>query len=81
MADVIFALAFSRVIFRFHSVLVSENLTSTIVGDDATTLELAEVVYCDDTFFPVMDREAWEEVSRTPGQTPGVSFVELHHCD
>lgn len=30
-----------------------------------------------DTFFPDFDRAEWKEVSREPGQTPGVVFTEL----
>jgi len=30
-----------------------------------------------DTWFPEWDREVWTEVSRTPGNTPGLVFTEL----
>ena len=30
-----------------------------------------------DTFFPDFDRNSWQELSREPGQTPGLVFTEL----
>jgi len=45
----------------------------------ATQLQLTEIDrdVPGDTFFPPFDRSAWEERSRVPGETPGVTFVVL----
>ena len=54
LADIIYALASSRVLDKFHSALSSEGLTSSIVGRDNLPFQLFEVAYCDDTAVPVV---------------------------
>lgn len=34
-----------------------------------------------DTFFPELQAAAWREVSREPGTTPGVTFVDLRRIE
>ena len=53
-ADIIYAMAFARVISRFHSALICEGLQSYITSASQPPLQLQEVTYCDDTAFPVV---------------------------
>ncbi len=54
LADIIYALASSRVLGKFHCALISEGLTSSIADRDNLPLQLLEVTYCDDTAVPVI---------------------------
>ena len=54
LADVIYALASSCVLGKFNCALISEGLTSSIVGRNNLHFQLLEVVYCDDTAVPVI---------------------------
>ncbi len=49
LVDIMYALASSRVLDKFHQALCSEGLSSSIVGNDQTPFQLCEVAYCDDT--------------------------------
>ena len=67
LADIIYAVASSRVLDKFHCALCSEGLSSSIVGRDNLPFQLFEVAYCDDTAIPV--------VSEAPHLVDKVSLV------
>ena len=53
-ADLVYALSFFRVLFRFYDALVSKGLVSSLSRHShAPSLELCDVDYCDDTVIPV----------------------------
>ncbi len=48
-ADIIFALAFSRVLFKFNDALDARGLRSSINSHVGPPIDLVDVDYCDDT--------------------------------
>ena len=53
-ADIIYALAFSRVLAKFNDALDAHGLRSSLVAHEGPPLDLVDVDYCDDTVVPVV---------------------------
>ncbi len=54
-ADIVYAMAFSRVMRRFQDTVSSESLESKIVFPSGQTHRISEVNYCDDSALPVIE--------------------------
>ena len=53
-ADIIYALAFSRVLFKFNEALGNKSLCSRLASHRGPVINLSEVAYCDDAVVPVV---------------------------
>ncbi len=53
-ADIMYALAFSRVLFKFNDALDARGLRSSLTSHGGPPLPLVDVDYCDDTVVPVV---------------------------
>ncbi len=53
-ADIIYALAFSRVLFKFNDALDAQCLRSKLCAHGGPPLSLVDVDYCDDAVVPVV---------------------------
>ncbi len=52
-ADIIYALAFSRVLFKFNDAMDAQGLRSSLCSHAGPPLQLVDVDYCDDAVVPV----------------------------
>ena len=53
-ADIIYALAFSRVLFKFNDAMDARGLRSSLSSHAGPPLQLVDVDYCDDAVVPVV---------------------------
>ena len=53
-ADIVFSIAFSRVLLCFSSAVSAAGLSSSLTGHGGPPIPLSTVAYCDDDAFPVV---------------------------